>query len=163
VVEENPERWGRRLLVSTLGSGVFGASAPLLLFPLLPPQEQMFLTMIICCWVTGAMTSVGVYTRFYVSYVIVFFVPLILAWRMTIMLAVNGAIMSNSSGVFASQVLEGVDIRFQNEELIYELDAARRAAEAANHAKSRFLAVASHDLRQPLHALTILSGLLRRH
>ena len=171
VVEENPERWGRRLLVSTLGSGVFGASAPLILFPLLPPQEQMFLTMIICCWVTGAMTSVGVYTRFYVSYVIVFFAPLIVAWLMTdnpdvasitIMLAVYGAIMSNFSRVFAKQVLEGVEIRFQNEELIYELDSARRTAEAASHAKSRFLAVASHDLRQPLHALTILSGLLRR-
>lgn len=172
VVEENPERWARLLLASTLGSGVIGASAPLSFFPVLPPLEQMFLTMIFCCWVTGAMTSVGVYTRFYVSYVVVFFAPLILAWLMTdnphvtsitIMLAVYGAIMGSFSRRFADQVLEGVEIRFQNEELIYELDAARRAAEAANHAKSRFLAVASHDLRQPLHALTILSGLLRRY
>lgn len=33
------------------------------------------------------------------------------------------------------------------------LDAARREAERANAAKTRFLATASHDLRQPIHAL----------
>ena len=33
------------------------------------------------------------------------------------------------------------------------LDAARRTAEQANAAKTRFLSAASHDLRQPIHAL----------
>jgi signal transduction histidine kinase len=36
-----------------------------------------------------------------------------------------------------------------------ELDRLYRQLEAANLAKSRFLAVASHDLRQPLHALNL--------
>jgi PAS domain S-box-containing protein len=39
---------------------------------------------------------------------------------------------------------------------------ARRDAEHANLAKSRFLATASHDLRQPLQTLGLLSGALRR-
>jgi PAS domain S-box-containing protein len=39
---------------------------------------------------------------------------------------------------------------------------ARRDAEHANLAKSRFLATASHDLRQPLQALGLLNGALRR-
>jgi two-component system CheB/CheR fusion protein len=42
------------------------------------------------------------------------------------------------------------------------LQAARHQAEAADAAKSRFLAVASHDLRQPLQALRIYQGLLAR-
>ncbi|WP_454918621.1 chemotaxis protein CheB [Xanthobacter sediminis] len=42
------------------------------------------------------------------------------------------------------------------------LEAARREAELANIAKSRFLAAASHDLRQPLQSLVLLQGLLAK-
>ena len=40
------------------------------------------------------------------------------------------------------------------------LEAARRSAEQANAAKTRFLAAASHDLRQPIHALGLLLATL---
>jgi two-component system, sensor histidine kinase len=43
-----------------------------------------------------------------------------------------------------------------------ELREAREAADRANQAKSRFLATASHDLRQPLQALSLLNGTMRR-
>jgi PAS domain S-box-containing protein len=41
-------------------------------------------------------------------------------------------------------------------------DQARESADRANEAKSRFLATASHDLRQPLQTLALLNGSLRR-
>ena len=41
-------------------------------------------------------------------------------------------------------------------------DEARENADRANQAKSRFLATASHDLRQPLQTLALLNGILRR-
>jgi PAS domain S-box-containing protein len=41
-------------------------------------------------------------------------------------------------------------------------DEARESADRANQGKSRFLATASHDLRQPLQTLALLNGALRR-
>jgi len=46
-------------------------------------------------------------------------------------------------------------------ELTRELDIARREAEEANLSKSRFLAQASHDLRQPIHAISLFTACLR--
>ncbi len=43
-----------------------------------------------------------------------------------------------------------------------ELLLARATADKANQAKSRFLATASHDLRQPLQSLSLLNGTLQR-
>jgi len=62
--------------------------------------------------------------------------------------------------------VEGVVITFaestERRHIANELDLARRQADLANAAKSRFLAAASHDLRQPLQTLALLQGLLAR-
>lgn len=54
------------------------------------------------------------------------------------------------------------DKRFREvQTLRFELAEKKEDAENANIAKSKFLAAASHDLRQPLHALTLFTGLLK--
>ena len=66
------------------------------------------------------------------------------------------------------ELKEGFAIRFENRRLLAaleveksEAEAARSRAEKANLAKSQLLAAASHDLRQPLHALSLFSGSLQ--
>lgn len=53
------------------------------------------------------------------------------------------------------------DMERRIEEATAELRDQKQAAEAAVLARSRFLAAASHDLRQPMHALTLLVGALK--
>jgi signal transduction histidine kinase/CheY-like chemotaxis protein len=52
-------------------------------------------------------------------------------------------------------------LAIQNASLFAEIEDKSRQLELANTAKSRFLAMASHDLRQPLHALGLFVAQLR--
>jgi PAS domain S-box-containing protein len=63
------------------------------------------------------------------------------------------------SGKYISSVIRDVTVRRQMQK---DIKAAQEAAERANKANSAFLAAASHDLRQPVQALSLLNGALRR-
>ena len=64
-------------------------------------------------------------------------------------------------------IRESIALRLRNQRLVDELtlardqaDRARDQAEQAHEAKNRFLAAASHDIRQPLHAAQLFVGAL---
>ncbi|MGO8917800.1 MAG: chemotaxis protein CheB [Stellaceae bacterium] len=58
------------------------------------------------------------------------------------------------------KILLAVDDITERTRAAEAVEAARRQAEQANIGKSRFLAAASHDLRQPLQTISLLQGLL---
>lgn len=60
----------------------------------------------------------------------------------------------------ASTIRRSIETGFQNDALVNKLRAALNQTDEANRAKSVFLASASHDLRQPLHALGLLAETL---
>ena len=66
---------------------------------------------------------------------------------------------SSASGAFISSVIRDVTSR---KEMEADLISARQEALRANKANTAFLAAASHDLRQPVQALALLNGALRR-
>lgn len=67
--------------------------------------------------------------------------------------------LKTESGVYVSSVIRDITAR---KKMNLEIIAARQEAERANKANSAFLAAASHDLRQPVQALSLLNGALRR-
>ncbi|MEJ2061290.1 MAG: hybrid sensor histidine kinase/response regulator [Gammaproteobacteria bacterium] len=53
-----------------------------------------------------------------------------------------------------------IRLRFQNLDLLRDLERQKAISEKASADKSRFLAATSHDLRQPLHAMSLYLGAL---
>jgi len=64
-----------------------------------------------------------------------------------------------ADGSFVCSAVRDVTARKNMEQ---EIVAARQETDRANKANSAFLAAASHDLRQPVQALSLLSGAMRR-
>jgi len=74
--------------------------------------------------------------------------------------AVATALSASRNSQFVTQQ---ITLRFQNTELMNDLTVQRDNAEQAMLAKNRFLAAASHDLRQPVHALGLFVDSLAPH
>jgi signal transduction histidine kinase/CheY-like chemotaxis protein len=79
------------------------------------------------------------------------------------------AVLLFFSRTICLRLRSGIELQFKNELLLAQLaqesrqsQIAREHAEAANRAKTHFLAAASHDLRQPLHAMGLFVEALAR-
>lgn len=62
----------------------------------------------------------------------------------------------------ADLLAQSLTVRFEKEDLARRLAQQVELVENANREKSRFLASASHDLRQPLHAISLFTSVLER-
>lgn len=143
----------------------------------LEPSLDAVLTMILVSWGAGAVSTSATIMRAFLAYASLLFVPTALMWSVSgtwLGLGV-AALVLMFFGVqirFAKGNLqtfeESFRIRLENEALASSLEyqraqlaQARDVAVKANQDKSRFLAAASHDLRQPLQAMALNIGALR--
>jgi len=76
----------------------------------------------------------------------------LLHYSIAIMLVIYAFSLMSLSRKMHLSLMNALVLQFEKSELAAQLDLQKQTAEQANLAKSRFLAAASHDLRQPLQA-----------
>src|SRR5215831_784239 len=91
-------------------------------------------------------------------------------WEVVLVYCVVSWLALEFGGEHSRQIRRSYAIRDENLALLQRVSAdkmlienALREAKQANEGKSRFLAATSHDLRQPLHALSMFLGTLSFH
>lgn len=67
-------------------------------------------------------------------------------------------VMLAISKMTEKSITSSLKIRYENASLLKDLQEQTKQAKQANQNKSRFLAAASHDLRQPIHSLSLLTS-----
>lgn len=167
-----PERIERWAIASAAGSvfiGVVWAVASILFLDPAQPISVITITVILMGICAGSVVNLA-------SYLPSFWVVVgpamgaliaVLVWRggtVSNTVAVLAAVATIAYFVGARNVhrllKESLQLSFENVALRREAEEKTALLEQANVAKSRFLAAASHDLRQPLHALGLLLATL---
>jgi signal transduction histidine kinase/CheY-like chemotaxis protein len=90
-------------------------------------------------------------------------------WQLSGILGLLFAITLLMARTYRDALSQAIDLKQRTDHLAAQLkvekaaaDEARRVAEAANRARTQFFAAASHDLRQPLHAMGLFAEALRQ-
>lgn len=168
---DQARRWGRYAVIVYALSGLIWGFGNILLYPVGQVEYQLLLLFVSLGAAMGALVGqVSYMPTFYLfMYPLIFLsagsflrdpdgIHIAFSLLMLVYLAVGTRLAQNLHRSY----MESLHLRFQNVDLIEDLkqqktavETALQAAEESSVAKSRFLAAASHDLRQPLHALSL--------
>jgi signal transduction histidine kinase len=169
-------QWGRAWAVGSMLAGALWGVAGVVLFVPGDPGHQALLIVCLFGVILGGINLIAVYKASFYGFVVPALVPLIVRVAMegdqlhtfiaAVMLVVLAFILGFGHNL-NNVLTQSLAIRYENVDLIGELQAqtatadhSRATAESANRGKTQFLAAASHDLRQPLHALGLFVAAL---
>ncbi len=173
--DHNYRYWANIYVIGVVVSGSMWGLAGFMFFN---PNDPIVIFILITFTLgisAGAATSISVYYPAFFGFIITAILPLAIRLFIEggVFIPFGGAVIFYiaASTLFARQyhkaTLESLRLRFENIELIERVTQEKERfekekviAEEANIAKSKFLAAASHDLRQPLHALGLLISTL---
>lgn len=163
----------RVVMVSSAVSGtVLGLS--LFFFPYFSGVERMIQAVVFIGMCTAAIATTVGYRPVFLAYLVPILGPLTLVWlfgieftgplwqQLLLFLAylVYVLLMVTNARHTFRVFEESFYIRNEHDRLNKQLSQALAEAEASNRAKTQFLASASHDLRQPIHTLSLFSAAL---
>lgn len=170
-------RHGRRLASNGAITGFLWGSSSFLIVGSTDIQQSTFLVCAIGLVIMGGAGAQAQYGRLVISFVCsttsMFVLGIVFNPLFPTVMALGFILYAAVALVFARQqqaaVKEIIELNLKNQTLLAQmrdsmrqLDRARTDAEGANRAKTRFLAATSHDLRQPMHALSLYVAHLRR-
>jgi len=178
----------RQLAIGGMIRGIGYGMPGWLFFPWLDFPIRLFVLLVMAISASLAISTTGFSLTYYRCVALSILVPTGIAWliaglRSSLILDGAGNVLpelffgigmfpfiqlqDNAARLFEKSFVDSVMIRFEKDQLNYKLQQeqqalreARDQAEEANRAKSHFLAAASHDLRQPLHTLSLFSAAL---
>lgn len=162
-------RYATYYIYGSASAGLLLGIGGVLFFPEQSIQHQFFILVLFAGMGVAALSILHAYLPALYVYLILLLTPIAIK-----MLAVGDSThISLGIMVFAflaglmhfgfnlsRSLLQTLRLRFDNIDLIKQLKLQKKEADSANIAKSKFLAAASHDLRQPLHALTLFTSVL---
>lgn len=136
--------------------------------------EQAMQTMILLAICAGAVVTTVGNKPVFLSYLIPALLPISISWffidppsnslyagyLIGSLCLMFGAILIALAYDMDRMFIQSFNIRSEQDENNLKLQAALAEAEQANHSKTRFLASASHDLRQPIHTMSLFSAAL---
>lgn len=163
-------RWSHFAIVTALIGGVCWGVGSLFLMDPSRPEFQFIVFLTCVAMAAGAITAFGTYLPSYYCNLLTIMLPGsvwsalqgdALHWTYTVLSLLWIAVVAALANSFSKMLVEALRLQFLNLDLANDLLRQKERAEAANIAKSRFLASASHDLRQPVHALGMFVGALR--
>jgi len=166
----------RRLRIATAvaaGNALVHALS-LYFFPSLTPFERIFQTMVLTCLAAGNVATSAGYFPWICAYALPMMLSLSILWAFTpssqapqwldralsVMLFMYLGMLIGLARATWRLFRESFEIRLEQRDTNRRLAEALQAAEEANRAKTRFLASASHDLRQPMHTVAVFGAAL---
>ena len=174
--EENVERWRAWWATGAGLSGLVWGAAGVVMFVPDSPTHQAVLIVALLGVATGSITVIATDVTAFYAFAGAVVTPVLVrtAWEggaTYLVLAAIGAVVLAAilacGRNLSKELARSLAVYYQNLELIEELQAqkaiaerARNEAETANRAKTQFFASASHDLRQPLHAMGLFAAAL---
>lgn len=169
--------WARRYTLAMASSAAIFGSVAWLMFPYANPLGQTLLIVIVVGVSAASITTNAWHPPAMRAYLLLMLMPMLLrlAYEGRFeygLLAVAFALYLAALMAFgrdqAALIVRSFTAAHENAALLEELrrkselaEAARRSAEQASLAKSKFFAAASHDLRQPMQALGLFAASLR--
>ena len=162
--------WLMRVQVALAVGGSIWAAACFLFYVPDRIEYQLFLVTMLLGAVVSGLVTLAVYLPAYLAFVTPFVAATAirygqegdpLHWGIALAAIVTLFLFINFARYIQNAFVESLRLRMTLAQRNRELAERNREVERANLAKSRFLAVASHDLRQPLHALNLFAAQLR--